>query len=151
MMTEDRWQDFPEAQGGCQCGALRFHISAGPARATLCHCRMCQRASGNAFAPLYEVPDGRISWSGQPKEWASSNLATRGFCDICGTPLYYRSQGTTEIMAGTLTPDFPYRPHDNYGVESRMDWVATLHSLPDRPTSPDLLAGVVSYQMAEGI
>ena len=31
--------------GGCQCGAVRFR-AAGLGRASLCHCRMCQKALG---------------------------------------------------------------------------------------------------------
>lgn len=38
--------------GGCQCGAVRYEISGGLGRASICHCRMCQKALGNAFAPL---------------------------------------------------------------------------------------------------
>ncbi len=32
--------------GGCQCGAVRFR-AAHLGRASLCHCRMCQKAFGN--------------------------------------------------------------------------------------------------------
>lgn len=37
--------------GGCQCGAVRFH--AGKlGRASICHCRMCQKHFGNFFGAL---------------------------------------------------------------------------------------------------
>ncbi|HET7714155.1 MAG TPA: GFA family protein, partial [Bauldia sp.] len=29
--------------GGCQCGAVRFRVAA-LGRASICHCRMCQKA-----------------------------------------------------------------------------------------------------------
>ena len=32
--------------GGCQCGALRYRLGAMPEDVHLCHCRMCQKASG---------------------------------------------------------------------------------------------------------
>lgn len=128
------WREEPEARGGCQCGAVRYRIDAGPAKSVVCHCRMCQRATGNAFAPLMEVPSGRIEWAGAPAEWASSDIAVRGFCRTCGTPLYYRSGETTEIMAGTLAPPFEFRPFEQIAVESRRAWLAGLPQLPEIET-----------------
>lgn len=142
------WRHEPAARGGCQCGAVRYDVPAGPKKATVCHCRMCQRATGNAFAPLLEVPTADILWHGSPALWASSNLAWRGFCATCGTPLFYRSGDTTELMAGTLA-GFDYRPVANHGVEARTPWVLALSALPDHATRPELLARVVSHQAPE--
>ncbi|MBC7146629.1 MAG: GFA family protein [Thioclava marina] len=143
-------QDYPDARGGCQCGAIRFFIAAGPAKAGLCHCRMCQRATGNAFAPLLEVPAARVSWEGvAPSEWASSNISQRGFCPTCGTPLYLRTDDTFEFMAGCLSPDVPFLPQDQGGMEARKSWLDALPSLPAHTTRPELLAVVVSHQSKE--
>ncbi|MEQ8373768.1 MAG: GFA family protein, partial [Roseibium aggregatum] len=30
--------------GGCQCGALRFKVEGPLGEASICHCRMCQKA-----------------------------------------------------------------------------------------------------------
>jgi hypothetical protein len=130
------WKLEPATSGGCQCGAVCCAIDAGPAKSTVCHCRMCQRATGNAFAPLFEVMTTAITWHGTPATWASSDQVERGFCSTCGTPLFYRgiARDTTEIMVGTLTPDFVYQPIANHGVEARMAWLGTLHTLPDRET-----------------
>ena len=40
--------------GGCQCGAVRYALLALPLEVSVCHCRMCQKASGGpimAFCP----------------------------------------------------------------------------------------------------
>ncbi|TMV90487.1 GFA family protein [Thioclava sp. BHET1] len=141
---------FPQARGGCQCGAIRFTIAPGLAKASLCHCRMCQRASGNVFVPLYEIPAERIAWQGaEPQEWASSNISQRGFCPTCGTPLYLRTGDTYEIMAGCLHPDFPFTPADQGGMEARSTWLDALAKIPSHDTTPALLAQVVSNQSAE--
>ena len=145
----DTTKTYPEARGGCQCGAVRFVISAGPAKPGLCHCRMCQRATGNAFAPLYEVESDRITWTGTARDWASSNIAWRGFCGVCGTPLYYRSGNTTEIMAGCMTPDSVFDPVAEGGQESRVAWLDHLPDLPSYPTQDALIAKVVSHQSPE--
>ena len=34
----------PVHTGGCQCGAVRFRIEGALGRASICHCRMCQKA-----------------------------------------------------------------------------------------------------------
>lgn len=141
------WRDEPATKGGCQCGAVRYVIAAGPAKSVICHCRMCQRATGNGFAPLLEVPDDRIAWTGQPAEWASSDQARRGFCRTCGTPLYYRGGGSTEVMAGTLAPDFTFRPFEQIATESRRDWVGHIAALPEIPTPATWK--VTSYQAPE--
>ena len=41
--------------GGCQCGAVRYRLEAKPKATSICHCRMCQKASGGPFAAFGEV------------------------------------------------------------------------------------------------
>ncbi|MCW1934681.1 GFA family protein [Pararhodobacter zhoushanensis] len=140
--------DHPAFRGGCQCGAVRYAVAAGPAKDSVCHCRMCQRATGNAFAPLVEVKADRVRWEGTPREWASSTVAWRGFCATCGTPLYYRSGDSIELMAGTLAPGTGFAPVSNTSVESRVDWLPSLTG-PGHETSPALIAKVQSFQAPE--
>jgi hypothetical protein len=141
------WREEPAATGGCQCGAVRYAIAAGPMKSVVCHCRMCQRASGNAFAPLLEAMGDAFAWDGTPKEWASSDVAMRGFCAACGTPMYYRSGDTTEVLAGTLSPGFDFRPIEQVAVESRRDWVGHLMELPEIATPESWT--VTSFQAPE--
>ena len=73
--------------GGCQCGAVRYAIQGPLGRASICHCRMCQKAFGSFFGPLVSVPAGALRWTrGAPAMFRSSDLAERGFCRDCGTP-----------------------------------------------------------------
>ena len=52
--------------GGCQCGAVRFRAT-GFGRASICHCRMCQKAFGGYFGPLVTVHG--LDWTrGAPVE-----------------------------------------------------------------------------------
>ena len=79
------------ATGGCQCGAVRYAFYAPLENSHVCHCRMCQRATGGVFAALAGGSPDNFAWTqGTPKFFASSNLAQRGFCEKCGTPLSFQ-------------------------------------------------------------
>ena len=71
----------PNITGGCQCGAVRYALKSEPTGASICHCRMCQKAFGNYFAPLTGVPLADLEWTrGQPGIFKSSEAVERGFC-----------------------------------------------------------------------
>lgn len=38
------------AEGGCDCGAVRYEMTRRPLFVHCCHCRWCQRETGSAFA-----------------------------------------------------------------------------------------------------
>ena len=128
--------DALPASGGCQCGGVRYRIDAVIAgSAHLCHCRMCQRAVGGPFAALVGAPDGAIEWTaGEPASWRSSSEATRGFCAACGTPIYYRGDGSGRIYLTIASLDDPaaVAPETEVGVEGKLPWFDTLTSLRSR-------------------
>ncbi len=37
--------------GGCMCGAVRYEATEPPQKVGYCHCRMCQKWTGNLFFP----------------------------------------------------------------------------------------------------
>jgi hypothetical protein len=115
--------------GGCQCGAIRFSCT-GLGRASICHCRMCQKAFGNAFGPLVTAKD--LVWTkGEPKRFQSSNKVRRGFCADCGTPLTYEFEGfETEIAIGAFDDPAPIRPVIQIHPEKRLPWCEGLFDLP---------------------
>ena len=104
--------------GGCQCGAVRFACEA-LGRASICHCRMCQKAFGGFYGPL--VTARGLTWTrGAPGWFNSSNKVRRGFCAACGTPLAYDWGGDMEIAIGALDnpelapPAIQVNPADTY-------------------------------------
>ncbi len=92
--------------GGCQCGAVRYRSTALMDNSHICHCRMCQKAVGEFLrGALVGAPNDELVWTrGAPAAFASSDLAERGFCAACGTPLFYRSIGGTRtgLTIGSL-------------------------------------------------
>ncbi len=122
--------------GGCQCGAVRYALSDTP-RSTVCHCRMCQRAVGNVFAALAMVPKSAVTWTrGEPTLYASSNVAKRGFCRDCGTPLTFAfdDRDRMEVTIGSLDDPGAWPMTEHFGVESRVGWVALNPGLPESRT-----------------
>ena len=94
-----------EYAGGCLCGRVRYRM-AGTPRVHYCHCDMCRRATGSAFAVLAWTKFDRLFWtSGRPEYRRSSPLAERGFCPKCGSPLtliYDANSREIALHVGTL-------------------------------------------------
>jgi hypothetical protein len=131
--------------GGCQCGAVRYALYAEPTNPHVCHCRMCQKAFGSYFAPLAGVPLADLGWvKGTPGIFKSSQAVERGFCRDCGTPLFFRYLGRDRISVALGSLDDPARvvPAKQFGIESRLPFVATLGLLPGSATEDAVPAEV---------
>jgi len=112
---------------------------------------MCQKAFGNAFAPL--VTARGLTWTrGAPKHFRSSNKVRRGFCADCGTPLTYEPDGLhPEIAIATLDDPNAVPPVIQVGMESRLAWTDSLAALPtcgeaEEAKMAPFYAGLVSHQ-----
>lgn len=91
--------------GGCLCGAVRYEIK-GPLRDVVnCHCSMCQKLHGN-FGPhtkarkvnITITEDRGLAW------YKTSEVARRGFCNQCGSSLFWEpfELDATGVIAGSL-------------------------------------------------
>ena len=143
----------PLLTGGCQCGAIRFALTAAPVKISICHCRMCQKASGAPFASFADIEKSDFSWTrGKPAAFKSSTIAERDFCRDCGTPLSFRriDGERIEIMTGTFDRPDRVIPTRQYGTESRLGWVVGIANLPSQTTAqnygPEKMATITSHQ-----
>ena len=135
--------------GGCQCGVVRFQIGE-LGRASICHCRMCQKAFGGFFGPLVTA-NGLVWTRGEPAWFQSSNKARRAFCNACGTPLAYDYGGPIEVAIGALDDPECAPPALQNNPAEKLSFTDGLSSLPIRDTQalPEVaafLASLVSYQ-----
>ncbi|MBI0475123.1 GFA family protein [Sphingomonas sp. MA1305] len=120
--------------GGCQCGRIRYALIVRDDEAYLCHCRMCQRATGGVAAALKAVAAGDLRWAGaEPDRYRSSPFARRGFCAACGTPLTYEPDDGEglDVTVGSLDDPSRFRPVAHAGVES---WHTAWLDTRDLPT-----------------
>jgi hypothetical protein len=126
-----------EWTGGCQCGAVRYQLLTPPEHACICHCRMCQRASGQPFMAFASIRRKDLRWTrGSPSTFVSSNVAERNFCSGCGTPLtYHRVQSASiAVTIGSLDAPEAVRPIEQFGIESELSWISGLRALPAKRT-----------------
>jgi hypothetical protein len=142
----------PTYSGGCQCGAVRFHVEGPLGDASICHCRMCQKAFGAFYAPLVSVRGAKLTWTrGEPKRFQSSNVVKRGFCGECGTPLTYEAPDGMALAIGAFDEPEEIAPVIQWGVEAKLPYVDGIPGLPGEDTMADqdavsFLAGLDSYQ-----
>ncbi|MCL4713968.1 MAG: GFA family protein [Hyphomonadaceae bacterium] len=131
----------PIVTGGCQCGKVRYALYAAPQNAHVCHCRMCQRATGGVFAALAGAPKSEFAWTeGEPAFFASSNLAKRAYCRDCGTPLsfsYDLPEARFYVTIGSMDDPEAAPIVKQYGVESRISWVKFCEDVPAEKTGED--------------
>lgn len=125
--------------GGCQCGAVRYAMRIDRVENShVCHCRMCQRATGGLFAALAGCAKAKLDWTkGAPAFFASSNLASRGFCRNCGTPLtftYNAPEARIYVTIGSLDAPEQAAIERQCGVESKLGWVKFCEDAPGEDT-----------------
>jgi len=119
--------------GGCLCSAVRFEVH-GPLRGVLfCHCSECRRWSGGVFAAtaarredVVVTGEMHLRWIASP---ASESDARRGFCDVCGSSLFWDAPraATVSIAAGSLDDQSALEAIGHVYVSQLPGW----HVLPD--------------------
>jgi hypothetical protein len=131
--------------GGCQCGAVRFRVEGEPGRASICHCRMCQKAFGGFYGPYVTVTD--VTWTrGAPKRFQSSNRVWRGFCEDCGTPLTFELDGrVSDLAIGAFDAPARVAPQVQVRHDDGQPFTDRLADLPCVPL-PYSTEGLVSHQ-----
>lgn len=139
--------DASHWSGGCQCGAVRFGAEPDLTNGHLCHCRMCQKAVGVPFAAHVGVPIATLRWTrGEPSEFESSAGIFRGFCNLCGTYLYFRRAGVMRqsmaIAAFDRAAEIPLDAE--LGIESRWPSLIPLpiEQVTSEEENPDGLAAI---------
>jgi hypothetical protein len=114
--------------GGCACGRVRFVASIEDDKAYLCHCRMCQRATGNISVAYKNLDKSAVEWLSDADWYASSPIAHRPYCRECGTSLGFAFPDGDKMDLTIASFDDPsrFRPTHHFGVESlHRHWINT--------------------------
>ncbi len=122
--------------GGCLCGRIRYSIEGPFGLVANCHCTMCRKAQGCAFATNAPVArrDFRVLQGAEfITEYESTEGKFRCFCRVCGSPIYsHRVADPTvvRIRFGTLDGDPGVRATLHYAVDSKAPWFDITDELP---------------------
>ena len=84
-------------KGVCLCGSVTIE-SKNISEFEACHCGMCRRWGGGPFLAVHCDSGIKINGQDTITNYASSEWAERGFCNNCGTHLYYHLKPTDEYI-----------------------------------------------------
>jgi hypothetical protein len=124
-------------EGGCACGRVRFKARIADDEAYLCHCRMCQRATGSISIAFKHVKSADVEWAGEPDWYDSSPIARRPYCRECGTSLgfiFKEGSDSMDLTVGSFDDPARFKPKHHFGAEGiHRAWLNT-EGLPEMRT-----------------
>lgn len=91
--------------GSCLCGGVRYELHGEMRDVVVCHCLQCRKTSGHLVAATRVHQDRLVLKNEETLSWyASSDTAKRGFCNRCGSGLFWQQNDVpfVSIMAGTI-------------------------------------------------
>lgn len=117
-------------EGGCQCGHVRYRLTAAPLTLYACHCTDCQTQSTAAFGMSMPVPRegvdcdfSRLSSWDRPA--ASGRVVAARFCRHCGTRVFHepsRNPAIVNVKPGTLDDTSWVEPVGHLWLGSAQPW-----------------------------
>lgn len=125
------------ATGQCLCGAIKYQVKNIGSRMGHCHCTMCRKFHGAAFATFGEVKTEDFEWlSGADhlRTYTADNGTQRQFCDICGSSLIFKPSNDSgelvEFALGTLDTEIPQKPDAHIFRKYAAGWYEISADLP---------------------
>jgi hypothetical protein len=120
---------------------VRYRLEGEFANMLHCHCSMCRKFHGSAFATYVGAPAEGFEWiSGEAEiaRYESSPGAVRTFCQRCGSPVPSPDlKGPMAFVpAGTLESDCGARPEAHIYVDSSAPWYTIPDAVPQHATTP---------------
>ncbi|MEY2689100.1 MAG: hypothetical protein RL375_3298 [Pseudomonadota bacterium] len=129
---------FP-IEGGCDCKAVRYHMTSAPLFVHCCHCRWCQRESGSAFALNAMIEADRVVNLGIEPELvptpSDSGLGQKiARCPHCRVAVWshYAGSGpiTKFVRVGSLDDPDRFPPDVHIFTASKQPWVVLPSDVP---------------------
>lgn len=127
-------------KGQCLCGLIEYQVAKLEERMGYCHCSMCRKFHGAAFATLGEAKVQNFSWvSGESylKSYIAPIGTTRKFCANCGSSLVFVPSDDAgefvEFSLGTLDTDIDVKPDAHIFTRFVAGWYEISDDLPRYP------------------
>ena len=122
-------------KGGCLCGKVRYRITGRLFNASNCHCSMCRRQHGAAFATYVNFDPQDFAWTAGEELVRIFEPPHGGggwcFCGECGSSLAGTDNGkVTSVTLGSVEGDPGIKPEFHIFTESRAAWDEITDDLP---------------------
>ena len=136
--------------GGCNCGAVRFEVSASPVSAIACWCRRCQRRTGTSGGPNARTAHGSFRFVGGEEDavgvWDPGDGGwEKVFCRACGSQICSRDpadRGMVSVRFGAFDEDPGIRVSAHQFTAYAAPWAQLPDDgLPRYPERADAAAG----------
>jgi hypothetical protein len=141
MMSDSNNRPY---QGQCLCGLIQYEVDEIEPRMGHCHCSMCRKFHGAAFATYGEAKADNFHWvagEGHLKTYLAPNGTKRQFCGNCGSSLTFVPSDDTgesiEFSLGTLESKIELRPDAHIFTDYRASWYEVSDDLPQFPEGRD--------------
>ncbi len=125
--------------GSCLCGSVRFSVSGDLREVWGCHCSQCRKQTGLYYAATNAADDTiEIADGGTLKWYWASNHAKRGFCNNCGSALFWKMDGssTTSILAGSFDQPTGLKMTMHIFTGDKGDFYDIADGLPQHAAAP---------------
>lgn len=121
--------EFP-IEGGCQCGAVRYRITAAPLSVYNCHCKDCQKLGGATHSMSMPVTRAHVELLqgdlvAYDKSADSGRIVRMCGCGACGIKVWNEPLAAPDLLIvkpGTLDDMSWATPVGNIWTASRMPW-----------------------------
>lgn len=115
-------------QGACLCGAVEVEIHGPISSIIHCHCSLCRKSSGTAFATngfVQRADFKLVKGEAELTTFAFKPGRLRHFCRHCGSPVYSsntQDPSRVRLRLGILTTDIRERPMSHNFYSSKANW-----------------------------
>lgn len=123
--------------GSCLCGAIAFEVSHLERVTANCHCTMCRKFHGAAFATFGVARFQEFTWQrGQDLlgSFEASNGTTRRFCSKCGSSLIFEPNDNSDefvlFALGALDTPIDKKPESHIFTGFKAFWFEITDGLP---------------------
>ncbi len=122
-----------KVSGACLCGSVEYEVDGPLSGVIYCHCTQCRKSSGHYVAAtsckredLTVTTDNGLRW------YQSSPEATRGFCEHCGSSLFWshKDAPSITIMPGSLDTPTGLKADAHIFVADASDYYTIDDGLP---------------------
>ena len=127
--------------GSCLCGDIVFAIDGPIETMAHCHCSMCRKFHGSAFATFGTTAPEHFRWvrgAQRIRSYQSSAQGYRQFCPHCGSavPMHGEDLPFALVPMGNVAEDPGTRPQLHFFAGSMAPWHSIVDDLPRHDEYP---------------